>query len=126
LDAAGIPYTPAPAGLFLWLDLRAAFGPCSTAAGGSGGGSGSTASNGNSGHSGSSSNGSNGNMCNGNMNNGNMSNGNSSKAAATFADEAELWEYLVDVQKLVLTPGGVGVEAEEGHLCGQQLCVTST
>jgi hypothetical protein len=25
-DAAGIPYTPAPAGMFLWVDLRAAFG----------------------------------------------------------------------------------------------------
>jgi hypothetical protein len=26
LDAAGIPYTPAPAGMFLWVNLRAAFG----------------------------------------------------------------------------------------------------
>ncbi|WIA34052.1 hypothetical protein OEZ86_012431 [Tetradesmus obliquus] len=26
LDAAGIPYTAAPAGMFLWVDLRAAFG----------------------------------------------------------------------------------------------------
>jgi hypothetical protein len=26
LDAEGIPYTPAPAGMFLWVDLRAAFG----------------------------------------------------------------------------------------------------
>jgi aspartate/methionine/tyrosine aminotransferase len=26
LDAAGIPFTPAPAGMFLWVDLRAAFG----------------------------------------------------------------------------------------------------
>lgn len=76
LDAAGIPYTPSPAGMFTWLDLRAAFS---------------------SGSSGSSADG-----CSG-------SNGSSAVPAAsapgTWQDEADLWKHMLDVHKLVLTPG---------------------
>jgi hypothetical protein len=67
LDAAGIPYTPAPAGMFTWLDMRAAFGSNS----GSGG-----------------------------------SNAESAPAGGTWQDEGELWQHMLDVHRLVLTPGG--------------------
>jgi hypothetical protein len=78
LDAAGIPYTPSPAGMFTWLDLRAAFS--------SGDGSGDS----------------------------NGSNGSStatppaaaSSSSGSWQDEADLWQHMLDVHKLVLTPGG--------------------
>lgn len=73
LDAAGIPYTPSPAGMFTWLDLRAAFSSGSSSADGSG------------------------------------SNGSSAAPAAsapgTWQDEVDLWQQMLDVRKLVLTPG---------------------
>lgn len=79
LDAAGIPYTPSPAGMFTWLDLRAAF----------------------------------------------SSNGSSaarpaaavaaaSSSSGTWQDEADLWQHMLDVHKLVLTPGAACHAAEPG------------
>lgn len=65
LDAAGIPYTPSPAGMFTWLDLRAAF---------SSGSNGSSAAP-------------------------------AASALGTWQDEADLWQHMLDVHKLVLTPG---------------------
>lgn len=83
LDAAGIPYTPAPAGMFLWLDLRATFGP-------------------------------NNSKCSGSTGSSSGSTGDA-EASGSWQAEAELWQYMLDVHKLVLTPGeraGVGQDQE--------------
>jgi 1-aminocyclopropane-1-carboxylate synthase len=65
LTAAGIPFTPAVAGMFVWLDLgAAAFGNHST--------------------------------------------------AATWEDEAALWQRLMEGHRVVLTPGGACHAAEPG------------
>jgi hypothetical protein len=64
--------------MFTWLDLRAAFGSSSSS---SSSGSGS-----NGGSSGSSA--------------------ESAPAGGTWQDEAELWQHMLDVHRLVLTPGG--------------------
>jgi hypothetical protein len=64
LDAAGIPFTPAPAGMFVWLDLRTAFGSHTTSSSSSG-----------------------------------------AESSGSWQAEAELWQHMLDVHKLVLTPG---------------------
>lgn len=65
LVAAGIPFTPAPAGMFVWLDLRAAFGANTTSSSSSSG----------------------------------------AQSSCSWQAEAELWQHMLDVHKLVLTPG---------------------
>jgi hypothetical protein len=67
LVAAGIPFTPAPAGMFVWLDLRAAFGANTTSS--------------------------------------SSSSSSCAESSGSWQAEADLWQHMLDVHKLVLTPG---------------------